>query len=215
VKDPYEESRLAMVLRDIQGRGISDTRVIEAMKKIPRHLFINSHLNHLAYSDKALPIDEDQTISQPYIVALMTQALRLRGREKVLEIGTGSGYQAAILAELTEKVFSIERIQKLAQSARKIIEGLGYHNVIVVTGDGTIGLTEFAPFDRIIITASAPEIPLKLVKQLKDGGIMVVPVGNRNVQKLKVVERVGEEMVITDSIDCVFVPLIGREGWKN
>jgi protein-L-isoaspartate(D-aspartate) O-methyltransferase len=215
VKDPYEESRLAMVLRDLQGRGISDTRVIEAMKKIPRHLFINSHLNHLAYSDKALPIDEDQTISQPYIVALMTQALRLRGREKVLEIGTGSGYQAAILAELTEKVFSIERIQKLAQSARKIIEGLGYHNVIVVTGDGTIGLTEFAPFDRIIITASAPEIPLKLVKQLKDGGIMVVPVGNRNVQKLKVVERVGEEMVITDSIDCVFVPLIGREGWKN
>jgi protein-L-isoaspartate(D-aspartate) O-methyltransferase len=204
-----------MVLKDIQGRGISDRRVIEAMKKVPRHLFIDSNFSHLAYCDKALPLDDDQTISQPYIVALMTQYLKLEGDEKVLEIGTGSGYQAAILAELSGKVFTIERIHKLAQRARIILERLEYHNVVVVAGDGTLGLSEFSPFDRIIITASAPEIPMRLLSQLKDGGIMVLPVGNRNIQKLKVVEKNGDNITVKDHIGCVFVPLIGKDGWKN
>ncbi|NQS97347.1 MAG: protein-L-isoaspartate(D-aspartate) O-methyltransferase [candidate division Zixibacteria bacterium] len=204
-----------MVEKQIVGRGITDARVIEAMKKVPRHLFLNPAMHHNAYSDNALPIEENQTISQPYIVALMTQSLQLTGKEKVLEIGAGSGYQAAILAELCRRVFTIERIPALAKKARERLESLGYTNVAVLTGDGTLGRVEFAPYDRIIITAAAPDIPGGLLKQLSDNGCLVAPVGGRDFQTLRIIQKEGGELSEHDLIGCAFVPLIGKNGWKN
>ena len=213
--DPYENMRLEMVKKQIISRGITDARVLEAMKKVPRHLFLNPAMHHNAYSDNALPIEANQTISQPYIVAIMTQSLQLTGKERVLEIGTGSGYQAAILAELSRKVFTIERIPSLAQKARDRLEALGYRNVAVLTGDGTLGRAEFSPFDRIIITAAAPDIPGSLIKQLSDNGCLVAPVGGRDLQTLRIVHKEGGELSEYDLIGCTFVPLIGKSGWKN
>jgi len=169
-----------MVDTQIRSRGIKDERVLKAMGSVPRHLFIEEALRDQAYNDNPLPIGDNQTISQPYIVALMTEALELRGREKVLEIGTGSGYQTAILAELADQVFSIERIAFLASKARRVLDQLKYFNVAIRVGDGTYGWREESPFDAILIAAGAPDIPKKLLEQLKIGGRLVIPVGSRH-----------------------------------
>jgi len=204
-----------MVEEQIIGRGIKDSRVIAAMKKVPRHLFVEEALQSQAYSDHPLPIGEKQTISQPFMVALMTEALKLEGREKVLEIGTGSGYQTAILAQLAAKVFSIERIRSLAIRARKLIYELGYLNVEIKFSDGTSGWTEESPFDAIIVTAGAPEVPQPLGDQLATGGRLVVPVGDPYSQDLLRINKTGEGMKKEDLGGCRFVKLIGRYGWEE
>jgi protein-L-isoaspartate(D-aspartate) O-methyltransferase len=216
--DRYKKQRTRMVETQIKSRAISDVRVLKAMSTIPRHLFIDEGLIDQAYNDSPLPIDEHQTISQPYIVALMTQALELKGRERVLEIGTGSGYQTAVLASLTDRVFSVERIASLATKARKILDKLNFYNVAIRVGDGSYGWREEAPFDAIITTAAAPEIPQYLVEQLAVGGRMVVPVGGRDVQTLYKLTRPVEnqqEIIKEDLGGCRFVSLIGESGWKK
>ena len=215
MKDNFTESRRSMVESQILTRDITDQRVIQALLKVPRHHFVPQALQHRSYLDGALPIDENQTISQPYIVAIMTEALQIRGGEKVLEIGTGSGYQAAILAEMGARVYTIERFTKLATQARRKLESAGYQNVLVIAGDGTMGWPEFEPYDRIIVTAGAPSVPEKLTAQLKNGGIMVIPVGGKDLQKLKIITRRGDTAVARDSIGCIFVPLIGLYGWEK
>jgi protein-L-isoaspartate(D-aspartate) O-methyltransferase len=204
-----------MVEEQIISRGIRDSGVIEAMKKVPRHLFVEEALQSQGYSDHPLPIGEKQTISQPYMVALMTEALQLTGKEKVLEIGAGSGYQTAILAELGEKVFSIERIRSLAIRARKLLYELGYFNVEIKIFDGTYGWVEEGPFDAIIVTAGAPDIPQPLVDQLAMGGRLVIPVGDTFVQDLIRVTKTGEGIKREDLGGCRFVKLIGRYGWEG
>jgi protein-L-isoaspartate(D-aspartate) O-methyltransferase len=211
----FPKARLRMVEEQIIGRGIKDSRVIAAMKKVPRHLFVEEALQSQAYSDHPLPIGEKQTISQPFMVALMTEALKLEGREKVLEIGTGSGYQTAILAQLAAKVFSIERIRSLAIRARKLIYELGYLNVEIKFSDGTSGWTEESPFDAIIVTAGAPEVPQPLGDQLATGGRLVVPVGDPYSQDLLRINKTGEGMKKEDLGGCRFVKLIGRYGWEE
>jgi protein-L-isoaspartate(D-aspartate) O-methyltransferase len=216
--DRYKKQRMRMVETQIQSRGISDVQVLKTMSTIPRHLFIDEGLIDQAYNDSPLPIDEHQTISQPYIVALMTEALELRGKERVLEIGTGSGYQTAVLASLADRVFSIERIASLATKARKILDKLHYYNVAIRVGDGSYGWREEAPFDAIITTAAAPDIPQYLVEQLAAGGRMVVPVGGRDVQTLYKLTRSAEnqqEITKEDLGGCRFVSLIGESGWKK
>jgi protein-L-isoaspartate(D-aspartate) O-methyltransferase len=207
-----------MVDSQIRSRGVTDERVLKAMGKIPRHLFVDEGLIEQAYNDNPLPIGERQTISQPYIVAVMTEALELKGSEKVLELGTGSGYQAAVLAELAERVFSIERIATLASKARKVLESLGYFNVVIRVGDGTYGWREEAPFDGILVSAGSPDIPVPLVQQLTVGGRLVIPVGGRYTQTLYRVTRLSEnvEDVKTEDLGgCRFVNLIGEHGWKE
>ena len=216
--DRYKKQRSRMVETQIKSRGISDSRVLRAMETVPRHLFIDEGLIDQAYNDNPLPIGEKQTISQPYIVALMTQALELNGKERVLEIGTGSGYQTAILASLAERVFSIERIAPLAVKARKILDRLNYYNVAIRVGDGSYGWKEESPFDAIITTAAAPEIPQYLVEQLAVGGRLVVPIGGRDVQTLYKLTRLIEnpqEIRKEDLGGCRFVSLIGESGWKE
>jgi len=206
-----------MVDSQIRSRGIRDARLLKVMETIPRHLFVNEALREQAYNDNPLPIDEEQTISQPYIVALMTEAMELKGAEKILEIGTGSGYQTAILAELGERVFSIERIASLAGRARKILDGLHYFNVAIRVGDGTYGWKEESPFDAIIVTAGAPDIPKKLVEQLAVGARLVIPVGGRHTQMLTKVTRLSEDVndVKKDNLGgCRFVDLVGDHGWE-
>ncbi len=211
----YSKARLKMVEEQIVARGIKDSRVIEAMKKVPRHLFVEEALQGQAYGDHPLPIGEKQTISQPYMVALMTEALLLKGKEKVLEIGTGSGYQAAILAELAEKVFSIERIRSLAIRARELLYRLGYYNFEIKIFDGTLGWIEESPFDAILVTAGAPEIPQSFIDQLSIGGRLVIPVGDAYVQELIRVTKTKEGLKKEDLGGCRFVKLIGRYGWEN
>lgn len=211
----FESERNRMVIEQIAGRGIKDERVLSAMRKVPRHEFLPEALQAMAYNDNALPIGEGQTISQPYMVALMTELLRLTGTERVLEIGTGSGYQAAVLAELCEKVYTVERIKTLAQRARDLLDRLGYHNIAIKVYDGTYGWKEMAPFDAIIVTAAAPEIPKPLLEQLKDGGRMVIPIGERYSQALMKVVKTPQGAVTEMSIPCIFVPLIGNYGWKE
>lgn len=213
--DRYKHLRDWMVESQIVERGIRDKRVIEAMKKVPRHLFVPEDLIEDAYDDRALPIGHGQTISQPYIVALMTELLELKGDEKVLEIGTGSGYQAAILAELVKEVYTIERIEPLAEEAKKKFERLGYKNIKLYIKDGTEGLAEEAPFDRIIITAATPEIPQPLIDQLKENGIIVAPVGERYSQYMLKGIKKGKEIERHYLIPVAFVPLIGKYGWKE
>ena len=205
-----------MVETQIKARGISDTRVLKAMETVPRHLFVDEGLIEQAYGDSPLPIGEHQTISQPYIVALMTQTLGLTGRERVLEIGTGSGYQTAVLACLADRVFSVERIASLATNARRILDRLNLYNVAIRVGDGSYGWKEEAPFDAIITTAAVPEIPLYLLNQLAVGGIMVVPSGGRDVQTLYKLTRSREnpeEILKEDLGGCRFVSLRGESGW--
>jgi protein-L-isoaspartate(D-aspartate) O-methyltransferase len=213
--DEFEKARERMVDLQIVRRGIKDPRVIAAMKKVPRHLFVSESLRSQAYEDHPLPIEEKQTISQPYIVALMTEALQLKGHEKVLEIGTGSGYQTAILAELADKVFTIERIPLLAEKARKRLEELGYKNIVYRIGDGTLGWPEEAPFDGILVSAAAPSIPQPLIDQLAMGGRLIIPVGDRLSQELVLVERVPEGIRKSFLGGVRFVDLIGKWGWSE
>lgn len=216
--DRYKKQRTRMVELQLRARSVSDARVLKVMETIPRHLFVDEGLIDQAYSDNPLPIGEKQTISQPYIVALMTQALELKGRERVLEIGTGSGYQTAILAKLADRVFSIERVAALAARARKILDRLNCYNVAIRVGDGSYGWREEAPFDAIITTAAAPQIPQYLVEQLAPGGRLVVPVGSRDVQILYKLTRSAEnpaELKKEDLGGCRFVSLIGESGWKE
>jgi len=207
--------RNQMVDEQLIPRGISDPRVLAAFRKVPRHEFVPPALREAAYDDSALPIGEYQTISQPYMVAIMTELLELKGQEKVLEIGTGSGYQAAILAELCSKVFTIERIAPLSQRSEQLLKNLGYQNIEFLVGDGTEGFSAGAPFDGIIVTAGCPQIPSPLVEQLSEGGKLVVPVGERFYQTLMVVTKEEGKIKTESSIGCVFVPLIGKYGWRT
>lgn len=203
------------MIDQVIARGISDRRVIEAMLKIPRHLFVEEAMAAQAYGDTSLPIGEKQTISQPYMVALMTEALRLSGREKVLEIGTGSGYQAAILAALSDKVYTVERFRTLALRARKALDSLGLLNVNIRIGDGSGGWPEEAPFDAIIVTAGAPVLPEELVRQLAPGGRMVIPVGEDSMQTLLKVDKDADGGIKMErTIGCRFVKLVGKSGWQ-
>ncbi|HOG07031.1 MAG: protein-L-isoaspartate(D-aspartate) O-methyltransferase [Syntrophales bacterium] len=216
--DIYTKQRKRMVETQLRSRGIRDERVLKALEAIPRHLFVDEALRDQAYFDHPLPIDAGQTISQPYIVALMTAALELRGSERVLEIGTGSGYQTAVLAALADQVFSIERVAPLASRARKILDALDDYNVAIRIGDGTYGWREESPFDAIIVTAGAPRVPRILVEQLAVGGRLVIPVGDRHTQDLVRVIRQSEDAGDIKQEDlggCRFVSLIGEHGWQT
>jgi len=211
----YKQERSRMVDEQIAGRGVKDERVLAVMRKIPRHEFLPEAIRGMAYNDSALPLGEGQTMSQPYMVALMTELLGLKGAERVLEIGTGSGYQAAVLAELCQKVYTVERIKTIADKARATLDRLGYKSVAIKIYDGTYGWKEMAPYDAIIVTAGSPDIPAPLVEQLKEGGRLVIPVGDRYGQQLITVVKTVEGMITERSIPCVFVPLIGNHGWKE
>lgn len=210
-----ERERLRMVEEQIVGRGVKDERVLAAMRKVPRHEFLPEAMRDMAYADNALPIGENQTISQPYMVALMSELLGLTGTERVLEIGTGSGYQAAVLAELSSKVYTVERVKTLAEKARRVLDRLGYRSVAIKVYDGSYGWKEMSPFDAVMVTAGSPEIPAPLVEQLRIGGRMVIPIGDRSGQRLVKLVRTAEGPVIQTTIPCMFVPLIGAYGWKE
>ena len=216
-----EEEQLAvrlreeMVSRQLKPRRIRDERVLAAFRQVPRHLFAPGSGLREAYADHPLPIGEGQTISQPYMVALMTRCLGLSGVEKVLEIGTGSGYQAAILSRLAAEVYTVERIAVLAGRTGELFKRLGYDNISIRVGDGTLGWKEFAPYDAIIVTAGSPGVPPPLVEQLAEGGRLVIPAGSGYSQRLLVLERRGDKIIERDEGGCVFVPLIGKYGWKE
>jgi protein-L-isoaspartate(D-aspartate) O-methyltransferase len=209
------KERERMVTNQLTWRGIRNPRVLAAMRSVPRHCFVPEEFRHLAYTDGPLPIGKGQTISQPYIVALMSESLRLQGDEKVLEVGTGSGYQAAVLAALAREVHTIERHASLAENARKVVERLGLSNVHVHVGDGSKGLPDQAPFQAIIVTASAPSIPQPLLDQLDDGGRLILPVGSRGGQVLELWERHGSCYEHNSVLPVAFVLLRGEYGWKE
>jgi protein-L-isoaspartate(D-aspartate) O-methyltransferase len=211
----YENERARMVERQIASRGVHDKLVLEAMRSVPRHEFVAPTQWNEAYNDYPLPIGFGQTISQPYIVALMTELLRVLPEHHVLEIGSGSGYQAAVLARLAARVTTVERIAELAERARETLKRLGITNVRVTIGDGTIGLPEDAPYDRIIVTAAAPSVPKALTDQLAEGGRMVIPVGSEHLQDMVMVRKEGGEVSTEQSIGCRFVRLIGEQGWTD
>ncbi|MGQ9857061.1 MAG: protein-L-isoaspartate(D-aspartate) O-methyltransferase [Thermodesulfobacteriota bacterium] len=211
----YEVARRKMVETQIAARGIRDPKVLEVMRQIPRHLFLDEGMWDQAYQDHPLPIGEKQTISQPYIVALMTEALELTPSDKVLEIGTGSGYQTAILASLCDWVYSVERIRSLALKARRVLDELRLYNVSIKIGDGTEGWPEHAPYQAILVTAGAPEIPLPLKEQLAEGGRLVIPVGDRFSQSLYKLVKRKEEFHQEDLGGCRFVDLVGKYGWNT
>lgn len=211
----FAAAREAMVRDQLIRRGVGDERVLTAMRTVPRHEFVLPEHLGLAYDDQPLPIGEGQTISQPYVVALMLEHLHLRGDEKVLEVGTGSGYQAAVLAELAAEVYTIDRVESLARTARERLLRLGYDNVTVVAGDGTNGLPEQAPFEGIIVAAAAPGLPEPLIEQLAPGGRLVAPVGRRHTQSLVVASKVGDQIAQRELCGVVFVPLIGEHGWES
>ncbi|RJQ51250.1 MAG: protein-L-isoaspartate(D-aspartate) O-methyltransferase [Desulfobacteraceae bacterium] len=211
----YERQRDEMVRTQLEARGINDLQVVSAFRKVPRHLFVSEALHDQAYGDFPLPIGEQQTISQPYIVAEMTQALELTREDRVLEIGTGSGYQAAILAEIVFRVYTIERIRSLYMRARKLFDQLHYHNILMKYSDGTLGWPDEGPFDAILVAAGSPEVPVLLVNQLKVGGRMVIPVGNRYSQELVKISREENEIRKTSLGGCRFVKLVGEYAWKE
>ena len=213
--DEYRIARTRMVETQLIPRNIRDHRVLEAMNRVPRHLFVDEALKSQAYSDHPLPISEGQTISQPYIVALMTQELGLKGSEKVLEIGTGSGYQAAILAELAGRVYSVERKSTLLARARKLFDRMGYRNILLKLDDGTWGWKSEAPFDAIMVTAAAPSIAAPLLEQLNDPGVMIIPIGDEYSQTLTRVTKREGNVEIDHLCGVRFVKLIGDHGWKN
>ncbi|PYM29519.1 MAG: protein-L-isoaspartate O-methyltransferase [Candidatus Rokuibacteriota bacterium] len=204
-----------MVDEQLKRRGITDARVLDAMRRIPRHRFVEEGLAHNAYEDHPLPIGEGQTISQPYIVALMTSLLGLTGQEKVLEVGTGSGYQTAVLGALARRVCSIERLPRLAERARATLEALGVANVWIRVGNGALGWPDEAPFDRILVAAGGPSVPPPLVEQLVEGGRLVLPVGSAEDQVLTVVERAGGETRTRQCGECKFVKLVGKYAWES
>jgi len=209
----YASLRQDMVNEQIIARGISDERTIQALLKVPRHIFVPQSMLGEAYADYPLPIGQGQTISQPYMVALMTELFQLEGNEKILEIGTGSGYQTAILAELAKKVYTIERFSELIEQAKKRLQKLGYENILFFCSDGTKGLPEFAPYQGIIVTASAKEIPPPLFQQLDEGGKLVIPLGERFSQILTLVEKKKGKTIQKEICGCTFVPLVGEYGW--
>ena len=211
----YAVPRERMVKEQLEGRGITDSRVLRALGEIPRHRFVDEAFVGRAYGDHPLPIGEGQTISQPYMVGLMTEALELRGDERVLEIGTGSGYQTAVLAALTGKVYSIERLKRLADRAIRTLDELGYYNVLVRVGDGSVGWPEEAPFDAVLVTAGGPTIPEALLGQVAPGGRFVMPVGNAQTQVLRKGVRTPEGIGWADLGECVFVKLIGKQAWPG
>jgi len=211
----YASERERMLETQIVSRGVLDRRVLQAMRSIPRHVFVPPEHRNQAYSDGALPIGNDQTISQPYIVALMTELLGLKGDEKVLEIGTGSGYQAAILSSLAREIHTVERHADLARYAARLLADLKIANVQVHVGDRSLGLPDFAPFAGIIVTAAAPDVPQALFDQLADGGRLVIPVGHRGDQYLERWQRHGDHFAYENIISVAFVPLIGAQGWKD
>lgn len=207
--------REQMVVSQLEGRDITDPKVLQAMRTVSRHRFVDRSLWSQAYDDRPLPIGQGQTISQPYMVALMTQCLELSGDERVLEIGTGSGYQAAVLAEIVRDVFTIERIAKLSQRAAILLEELGYQNIRFEVGDGTLGWNKFSPYDRILVTAGAPDIPTSLLEQLNDPGKMAIPMGGAYYQDLMVIEKEGKKVKKRHVCGCTFVPLVGEQGWEE
>ena len=212
----FSIARRRMVEDQVMARGVKDPRVIDAMLRVPRHKFVEQALESQAYQDGPLPIGERQTISQPYMVAVMSEALLLDGTEKVLEVGTGSGYQAAILALLADRVFSLERIPALARRARKILDACGYSKVNIRLADGTLGWQEMAPFDAIIVTAGAPDVPRDYIDQLAVGGRLVIPVGDRLSQVLLRITRTAEDEFKEEQLlGCRFVPLVGNHGWHE
>ena len=211
----YAGQRRKMVEEQLVERGIKDLGVLEAMSRVPRHLFAQESLRHRAYGDYPLPIGENQTLSQPYIVAAMTAALSLKGEERVLEIGTGSGYQTAVVAELARQVFTIERLNNLSRKAQEILEGLNYMSIVFKMFDGTYGWPDQALFDAILVTASAKEIPESLIKQLGEGGRLVAPTGDADEQKLVVLTKNGSRVSRRELGACKFVPLIGKYGWPT
>jgi protein-L-isoaspartate(D-aspartate) O-methyltransferase len=214
--DSFRVAREEMVVRQLIERGITDSRVLKAMRNVPRHEFVAAEVRHLAYRDCPLPIGDKQTISQPYMVALMSQMLGLKGYERVLEVGTGSGYQTAILCQLAAQVYSLERYPRLAGRAAQVLEHLGYENVEIHVGDGSQGLADMAPFDAIIVTAAAPALPGPLRSQLdEDGGRMILPIGDDKQQYLETVTRWHNRWEIEQTVPVRFVPLIGRYGFKD
>jgi protein-L-isoaspartate(D-aspartate) O-methyltransferase len=212
---PFDIHRQRMVEEQLVPRGISDPATLKAMAAVPRHLFVEDAMQARAYGDHPLPIGAGQTISQPYIVALMTQALGLQGHERVLEIGTGSGYQAAVLSRICERVYTIERIDSLLGRARRTFDRLHCHNIVSRIDDGTTGWLDEAPFDAILVTAGGPKIPHPLVEQLGDPGRMVIPVGGQEVQELQLLEKKNDEITIRTIEQVRFVSLIGSHGWQQ
>jgi protein-L-isoaspartate(D-aspartate) O-methyltransferase len=211
----YAIRRRKMVERQIEPRGVQDRKVLETMTEIPREIFVDEALRAQAYADNALPLGHGQTISQPYIVARMTEMLNLNRKHRVLEVGTGTGYQTALLARMARHVFSIERIRELALKARTNLEHLGFDNISLRVGDGTLGWPDAAPFDRILVAAGSPEIPTSLINQLSPGGRLVLPVGTEKAQVLTMVESTEEGLIHRQDESCVFVRLIGQEGWPD
>lgn len=211
----YEVARRRMVAEQLVGRGISDRRVLEVMSAIPRHLFVEEAFVDSAYGDFPVGIGHGQTISQPFIVALMTQSLQLTGRERVLEIGTGCGYQTAILASLVSQVYTVERMKVLALKARRILKEAGYKNIVLRVGDGTDGWSEKAPFDAILVAAGSPSVPKPLINQLAEGGRLVIPIGTEEEQVLIRVAKRGGRIVKEELGSCRFVPLVGKFGWSS
>ncbi|MGH7279871.1 MAG: protein-L-isoaspartate(D-aspartate) O-methyltransferase [Candidatus Rokuibacteriota bacterium] len=210
----FERERARMVEEQLVRRGIADARVLEAMRRVPRHLFVQEAFRDRAYGDHPLPIGEEQTISQPFIVGLMTSLLAMTGPEKVLEIGTGSGYQTAVLAELARRVCSVERLAPLATRARALLEGLGYTSVWVRVGSGTLGWPDEAPFDRILVAAGGPSVPPPLFEQLAEGGRLVLPIGETPTsQTLTVVEKIDGQKRVQTHGECSFVKLVGKYAW--
>ncbi len=214
-KKEFAAQRLEMIEKQLRRRGISDAAVLAAMKAVPRHEFVPQELRSRAYEDVPLPIGGGQTISQPYIVAAMTAALHLLPSDRVLEIGTGCGYQAAVLSRLVKEVFTIERRPELASAASAKLARLGYANAHVHCGDGTLGLAEFAPFDAILVAAAAPAVPKPLLAQLAEGGRMILPVGDAEHQELQLIERRGDAFPTKLLEGCRFVPLVGYHGWQE
>jgi len=211
----YTRRREEMVRKQIEARGITDAKVLAAVQNVPRHLFVSEALQDQAYGDFPLPIGEQQTISQPYMVAEMTQALQVSEDDRVLEIGTGSGYQAAVLAEIVFRVYTVERIYTLFSRARRLFDALSYHNIVTRYSDGTLGWKDEGPFDAIIVTAGAPDIPYPLVSQLAQGGRMVIPVGDQHSQELVKLYKDEKGIHRTDLGGCRFVKLVGEHGWKS
>lgn len=211
----YAAAAREMVQKQLVSRRITDRRVLAAMEEVPRHLFVDKSLRDEAYDDTPLPIGQGQTISQPYMVAVMTQLLELKGDERVLEIGTGSGYQAAILTRLCQWVYTVEALEKLSQRARQTIALCGYSNITFLVSDGSRGWPDESPFDGIIVTAGAPDIPRPLMDQLREGGVLVIPVGDRWSQTLKRVTKTARGFDVENHTGCRFVDLIGEHGWRS
>ncbi len=213
--ESFEDKKRSMIDLQLKSRGIKSSEVLAAMSTVPRESFVATENKNIVYNDCPIPIASGQTISQPYMVAMMTEALNLKSNDKVLEIGTGSGYQTAVLREITTAVYSIERIATLADTARNVLCSLGYDNIVIKVADGTLGWPEEEPFDAIIVTSGSPKVPKILINQLKDSGRMIIPVGTRSHQHIIRITRKNDYFNKEEMLSCVFVPLIGKHGWHE